>query len=118
MDQAHEKKTIHRNLYGFQNLYGPKPWKKTTQESKKIQNANHSCVDIKYYFKKIKIMSGVQTNSDKSENLYGFKSICTQAHEKKQSTENLYGFASIWTQAHEKKKQSKKSKKSKTWTLN
>ena len=36
---------------------------------------------------------------------------------KKQSTENLYGFASIWTQAHEKK-QSKKSKKSKMQTLN
>ncbi len=61
MDPSARKKNNPQKIYMDSHPYGPKRMKKKqSKKSKKIQNANHSCVDIKYYFKKIK--SGVYTN--------------------------------------------------------
>ena len=54
MDQAHEKKQSTEIYIDFKIYMDPKHEKKEPNKSKKIQNANHSCVYIKYYFKKNK----------------------------------------------------------------
>ena len=67
MDQAHEKKQSTEIYMDFKIYMDPKHEK--NQKSKKIQNANHSCMDIKYYLKKIKTEQVVPIYGDGSNQM-------------------------------------------------